>query len=302
MIDVCLLGCGGMMPLPERYLTSLYVRYEGHALLIDCGEGTQVAIRAAELGFKAIDTICLTHFHADHVSGLPGLLLTIGNSGRTDPLRIIGPTHVADVVRVLRFLAPVLPFEVFCEEIPAKGKTFPWWDCRLTAFPVEHKVPCYGFTIDLARPGRFDPDRARAAGIPLQYWKFLQKGETVREGRKKWVPEDVLGAPRKGLRLTYCTDTRPLLSIAENALGADLAILEGMYGDPEKDEDAQEKEHMTIREATELARAACVKELWLTHYSPSLDHPEEYLESACEIFPNTRLGENGKHVTLRFEE
>ena len=302
MLNVTLLGCGGMMPLPERYLTSLLVRCAGHSLLIDCGEGTQVALRSAGLGFKAIDTICLTHFHADHIAGLPGLLLTIGNSGRTEPLRIIGPEHVGEVVKILRFLAPVLPFDVFCEEIKPKGRQFAWWDCTLTAFPAEHKVPCFGYTLDLPRAGKFDPEKARAAEIPVQYWKVLQKGESVRVGKRVFEPSDVLGEARKGLKLAYCTDTRPLLSIAEKIFGADLAILEGMYGDPEKDGDAHEKEHMTMREAAELARAGFVKSLWLTHYSPSLEDPNEYTDTIREIFPETQMGGNGTNVELMFEE
>ena len=121
MLEVNLLGTGGMVPLPGRFLTSLLVRYEGTAILIDCGEGTQVAIREQGLGFKQIAVICLTHFHADHVAGLPGLLLTIGNAGRADPLMIVGPAHVGEVVQCLCVIAPQLPYELRFAEIGKEG-------------------------------------------------------------------------------------------------------------------------------------------------------------------------------------
>jgi len=304
MIDICLLGCGGMMPLPYRHLTSLMVRCGGSSLLIDCGEGTQVSLREKGWSFKPIDTICFTHFHGDHISGLPGLLLTMANADRTEPLTLIGPRSLEHVVGCLRVIAPELPFEIRCVEIQGAEQTFQVGNLRLTAFRVNHRVPCYGYTMELSRTGRFDVGRAKAAGIPVRYWNPLQKGKTVidEETGRTLTPDMVLGPQRKGLKVTYTTDTRPTKSIVDNAEGSDLFICEGMYGDPEKEPNAREHKHMMIREAAALARDAHVSELWLTHYSPSMNKPEIYLPEANAIFPNTKPGRDRKSTELRFED
>jgi ribonuclease Z len=291
-----------MMPLPERWLTSLLVRCNGHSLLIDCGEGTQIAMREQRLGFKDIDTICFTHYHADHISGLPGLLLTIGNSERTQPVLLMGPRGLRRTVSALLTIAPELPFPLEFLELGEGEQTLLRGELKVTAFPVEHSMACRGYTVELPRAGRFDPQRAREAEIPVQLWSRLQKGETITEHGITYRPEQVLGAPRKGLKLTYCTDTRPVPLIARQAAGADLFICEGMYGEPEKGEKAAEKKHMTFQEAAALAAQAQPKRLWLTHYSPALTQPEEFLPLAQEIFPAVELGEDGKRITLRFEE
>ncbi len=166
------------MPLPYRWLTSLMVRYNGSSLLIDCGEGTQIAIKEKGWGFKAIDVICFTHYHGDHVSGLPGLLLTMGNADRTEPLTIVGPKGLERVVGALRVIAPELPFPIRYREITEPEQSFEMNGYRLKAFRVNHNVLCYGYTLEIDRVGRFDVDRANAAGIPQRYWGMLQKGGT----------------------------------------------------------------------------------------------------------------------------
>ena len=302
MLDVCLLGCGGMMPLPYRWLTSLMVRFNGSSLLIDCGEGTQVAIREKGWSFKPIDTICFTHYHGDHIGGLPGLLLTMGNSDRTEPLTLIGPPGLEKVVGALRMIAPGLPFPIIYKEITEPSQTFELNGYRLKAFRVNHNVTCYGYTMEIDRAGKFDADRAREADIPLKYWSRLQKGEVITEGDCTFTPDMVMGPARKGLKLTYCTDTRPTESIVENAKRSDLFICEGMYGDPEKIPDAKSKKHMMFQEAAKLAAQAEVRELWLTHYSPSLPRPEFYMDEVQKIFSNTHPGKDGKSIELGFEE
>ena len=217
MLDVCLLGCGGMMPLPYRWLTSLMVRFNGSSLLIDCGEGTQVAVREKGWSFKPIDTICFTHYHGDHIGGLPGLLLTMGNSDRTDPLTLIGPAGLEKVVNALRIIAPGLPFPIIFKEITEPVQTFELNGYRLKAFKVNHNVACYGYTMEIDRAGKFDAERAREAEIPLKYWSRLQKGEVITEGKYTFTPDMVMGPARKGIKLTYCTDTRPTESIVEIA-------------------------------------------------------------------------------------
>ena len=235
MLDVCLLGTGGMMPLPNRWLTSLLARYNGSSILIDCGEGTQIAIKEKGLTFKPIDVICFTHFHADHVSGLPGLLLTLGNAERTEPLTIIGPKGVERVVNSLRAIAPELPFKINCIEITEPTKSFNINGYILEAFKVNHNVTCYGYTIKIPRAGKFDPQKAEQNEVPRSMWSKLQKGAIIEENGKTYTQDMILGPERKGIKLTYCTDTRPVSQIWENAKDADLFICEGMYGEPGKE-------------------------------------------------------------------
>lgn len=302
MLDVCLLGTGGMMPLPYRWLTSLMLRYNGSSLLIDCGEGTQIAIREKGWSFKPLDIICITHFHGDHISGLPGILLAMGNSDRTEPLYMIGPKGLEKVVNALRIIAPELPFEIRFIEV-----TQPYEEIRMNgyvirAFKVNHKITCYGYTIEIERAGMFDVAKAEAAGIPKMFWNKLQKGETVSYEGRELTPDMVLGAPRKGIKLTYTTDTRPTESIVNNAKGSDLFICEGMYGEKSDVNNAVKYKHMTFEEAAKLAKAAQVNELWLTHYSPAMGKPEIFMDSVRKIFPNTQPGKDKMSVELSFED
>ena len=303
MLDVCLLGTGGMMPLPGRFLTSLMVRYNGSNLLIDCGEATQIAIKKKGWVFKPIDVICFTHYHADHISGLPGLLLTMGNAERTEPLTMVGPRGLERVVNALRCIAPELPFEIRYHELTEPEEHLVINGYHITAFKVQHNVICYGYSLEIPRGGRFDAARAKTAEIPLPYWSRRQKGETITgEDGRVFTPDMVLGPARKGLKVTYTTDTRPIPSIASYAADSDLFICEGMYGEPEKEKKAREYKHMTFYEAARLAVQAKPSEMWLTHFSPSLVYPENYLEDVRKIFPETYLGKDGKSVTLTFDE
>lgn len=302
MLDVCLVGTGGMMPLPRRWLTSLMTRYNGSSLLIDCGEGTQIAIKEKGWSFKPIDMICFTHYHGDHISGLPGLLLTMGNADRTEPLTLVGPKGLERVVSALRTIAPELPFEINYVEISGPEQVLELNGYKITAFKVNHNVLCYGYTLEILRSGKFSPERAREQNIPLKLWNPLQKGETVEAEGKVYTPDMVLGPQRKGIKLTYTTDTRPTESIVRNAADSDLFICEGMYGEDEKAEKAKGYKHMTFKEAAVLARDARVGEMWLTHYSPSLIRPEDYMEDVRKIFPNAYAGKDGKSAELKFED
>lgn len=302
MLDICLLGTGGMMPLPYRWLTSMMARYNGKSILIDCGEGTQVAMKEKGWSPKPIDIICFTHYHADHISGLPGLLLTMGNAERTEPVLMIGPKGLEKVVNALRMIAPELPFEIEFHELQDNEETIDFGDFTIKAYRVRHNVICYGYTMEIKRTGKFDPERAKAANIPLMYWSRLQKGEVIEEGGVIYTPDMVLGAARKGLKVTYCTDTRPTDAIVENAVNSDLFICEGMYGEADKLEKAKEYKHMTFYEAAELAKRADVKELWLTHYSPSTMWPDEFMKDVRHIFANATAAKDGQTIELKFDD
>ena len=286
----------------NRWLTSLMVRYKGRAVLIDCGEGTQIAAQRAGLSLKPIDKLLITHLHADHISGLPGLLHSMSNAGRTESLSIIGPVGTERVVAALRSIANNLTFEVKVSEIETDEEDMFFLDCDIHAFALEHRIACYGYSISLPRVGKFDVQRAVELGVPTRMWNRLQKGETVEYEGKTFTPDMVLGAPRKGLKVTYCTDTRPCPLIAEAAAGSDLFICEGMYGDPEMLPKAKERKHMLFTEAAQLARQAEVQELWLTHFSPAMPNPKAYRDNARAIFPNSYTPRDGWCKTLLFDE
>lgn len=303
MLDVCLLGTGGMMPLPGRWLTSLMTRCNGNNLLIDCGEGTQVTIRQKGWSVHDIEIICFTHYHGDHISGLPGLLLSMGNSDRTKPVTLIGPKGLERVVNALRVIAPELPFEINFIELTENNVHLSIKGYEIDAFKVNHNVVCYGYTINILRGGKFYVEKAMENDVPQKYWSKLQKGETIEgEDGRIFTPDMVIGEARKGIKVTYCTDTRPTKSIVENAEGSDLFICEGMYGEDDMIEKAKINKHMTFEEAAILAKEAKVGQLWLTHYSPSLIKPEEYVHKAREIFPNTIAAKDRRTIELEFDK
>ncbi len=302
MLDVCLLGTAGMMPQPNRWLTAAMLRYNGSSLLIDCGEGTQIAIKEKGLTFKPIDVICFTHYHADHISGLPGLLLTMGNAERTEPLTMVGPKGLERVINALRTIAPELPFEIKFIELTEPEEELELYGYHIHAFRVNHKVTCYGYSVEIKRAGRFEVERAREHEIPQKYWSVLQRGEEVVDEERHFTPDMVLGPPRKGIKITYCTDTRPTESLVKSAEKSDLLICEGMYAEKEKIAKAKQYKHMTFYEAAEVAAKAGVKEMWLTHFSPSLVRAEDYMPQVRKIFEASYLGKDGKSVELVFED
>ncbi|MGE5617910.1 MAG: ribonuclease Z [Sphingomonadaceae bacterium] len=322
MLDVMLLGTGGMTPLPHRFLASAILRHLGRMVLIDCGEGTQISLKMkgplptegppvegsscragaagrSGWGFKEISVILLTHLHADHVAGLPGMLLTIGNSGRRDPLLLYGPPDLLRVVEGVRAMAPQLPFPLEWQEL-AGGEELHLGGIEVSCLAVDHGVPCLAYCVHVPRGRRFNPERARELGIPVHLWGRLQGGEPIEWEGRRVEPAEVLGGERRGIKLCYVTDTRPTPELPGFVEGADLLICEGMYGDPGDRNKAEGNRHMLFSEAAEIARRGGVGELWLTHFSPSLSDPAEWLEEATRIFPNTRIGHDRMAASLRF--
>lgn len=315
MIDVCLLGTGGMQPLPGRRLSATLVRFGGRLVLIDCGEGTQVAVRERGWGWRNLSAIVLTHLHADHVLGLPGLLLTLAHSekGADEPLTIYGPEPLVPVLEQLLVLARRLPFPVRITTL-AGGETTAipeMGGLELACLPLDHEVPCLAYALSVPRAARFDPDRARALDVPQTDWRRLQRGESVQIGTRMVESDEVLGPPRRGLRLVLATDTRPTPALPAfvrgggapgEGNGADLFIADAMYGDEADKPKRWEAQHMTFAEAASIARDGGARRLWLTHFSPTLGDPPAYLDRATAIFPHATLGRDGLTTTLHFDE
>ncbi|AFM42463.1 RNAse Z [Desulfosporosinus acidiphilus SJ4] len=303
MFDVCLLGTGGMMPIPGRWLSSLLIKCNGKMILVDCGEGTQIPLRMAAWGFKAIEAILLTHYHADHIAGLPGLLLTIANSGKVEVLTLIGPPGLKQVVDGLTVISPQLPYELELIELSdINGDSTSLHNININSLPADHSLPCLAYSFELPRNRRFNAGRAKGLNIPIQYWKDLQRGISVTLENKTIRPDMVLGPLRKGIKVCYCTDTRPTEDLEEFISGADLFICEGMYGKNDELEKARQNKHMTFSEAALLAKRGNVNELWLTHYSPSLKDPEVHIEGVRAIFQKTIAGKDLQSKTIKFND
>ena len=302
MIDLLLLGTGAMLPLPSRWLSSLLVRCQGELTLFDCGEGTQISWRTFGWGFRRLSAICLSHWHADHVSGLPGLLHAVANAGRTEPVEIYGPPGTVRVVAGLREIAPILPFEAAVHELDEGAALTLPGGLTATTLAGDHRVPCLIYRVGLSRARRFEAERAQALGVPIQLWRPLQQGEAVQWPGGMAAPDDVLGPPRRGVSFGFVTDTRPLPSMPAFLHGVDLLVCEGTYGDSADLPKAIEHKHMTFAEAARLACEAEAGALWLTHFSPSMEDPAVYLSEATAIFPNTTLGYAGLSTTLAFPD
>lgn len=308
MIDITLLGTSAMLPLPERALTSAFLSCDGHSILFDCGEGTQTAARKAGISLMKTDIIALSHYHGDHIFGLPGLLQTMLSMGRTEPLHITGPDGLFDALRLLLTLAGALPFEVKPFVLPETGLELDTLirgfkhGAKLTAFKTEHRVASQGYSFTLSRPGKFLPDKAKALGVPETLFKLLQRGQSIEIDGKTVRPDQVLGAPRKGLKFVFSGDTAYCNALIKASKDADLAVFDATYAEDEQEDTAYEHGHMNFRLAATAASQANVKTLWLSHYSQMIKDPQEYIGSATEVFKNTVCGIDGLKTTLLFED
>jgi len=304
MIDLVLLGCGGNMPMPNRFLSSLFINYKGRKILIDCGEGTQVSMRMKNCGFKNIDLICITHLHGDHFYGLMGLLSTIGNSSRVDDLTIVGPKGITEMINNMKTLIEYLPYKLIIIENPTG--TFSLInsilkDVEISTLELDHSSECLGYSLYFKRTPKFNIEKAIQNNVPKLLWQKLQSGKNIIFENIEYSPDMVLGDDRKGIKISFITDTRPISSIPKFINNSDLFVCESMYGNDEDLPKAIKNKHMTFREAATLANEGNVKKLILTHFSPSLEDPNLYIKNATDIFENTIIGKDRYSINLNFE-
>lgn len=300
MIDICLLGTCGMMPLPGRWLSCALVRCGSTLTLFDCGEGTQIPWKSLGWGFRQLDTICLTHMHADHVAGLPGVLFMVAHAGRTEPLTIYGPPGTAYVIEGLRRIAPDLPFPIQIRELKGEHQFDLPGDLQGSCTSAAHGIPCLAYRVELARRPLFQPEKALALGLPVQLWSRLQHGETVVYDGQTILPEQVLGPGRRGISLAFITDTRPTATLNAFAHDVDLLICESMYDSAEDLPLARANAHMLAEESAGIAKAAGAHALVLTHFSPKIYDTSQAEKAARRVFPNTRAARDGMVITLDF--
>lgn len=306
-MEAFILGCGGMMPLPYRHLTSVLLRRDGDLFLFDGGEGTQVSLRRLNLKWKKINAIFVSHTHADHVTGLPGILMLSAQVERTEPLYIYGPPKIAEYIETSRkVLDMYINYPIVVKEITAPCIVHHGEDYYIRCFPLDHTKTCVGYTLEeLDRPGEFNPEKALQLGVPVgPLWGQLQKGNNVQNSKGKTVrPEDVMGAKRSGRKFSFVTDTLYKNTIAKEVQGSDLLICEGMFEDELIDQ-AREKKHMTASQAATIARDANVKRMCMIHYSPRYTDKElpKLLEQAKKIFPAAELSKDRMHIEIPYED
>ena len=308
MLTITLLGTAATMPLPDRALTAAVAECGGHSLLFDCGEGTQTAARRAGVNLMKMDAVCLTHYHGDHIFGLPGLLQTLGAQGRTRPLLLVGPKGLAGIWSAVRALTGPLPYAVRLQEadgplaLDALSEGWPT-GAVLRPFATRHRVPSRGYRLDLPRSGRFDPAKARALNVPVPAWKLLQRGQSIPlENGVVVAPADVLGPARRGLRFVFSGDTAPCPALEQAAQNADLFLCDATYPDNEQEAQAKQWGHSTFAQGAAIAKKADVRRFWLMHYSPMILEPEAALPNAQAVFPAAECGFDGKQIILQYDE
>jgi ribonuclease Z len=302
MLTATFLGTGAATPTVDRNVASLAVQREGETILFDCGEGTQRQMMRYGVGFSFTE-IFFTHYHADHILGVTGLLRTMGLQDRTAPVTLYGPRGAQ------RVLGAAISLGIERNKFPVEivelkvGDRLTRDEYDLVVFETDHRADTVGYAlVEHQRLGRFHPERARELGIPEgPLWGRLHKGETiVLEDGRTISPADLVGTPRRGRTLVYSGDTRPHIPVAEAAKGADLLVHEATFGGDEL-ERAQETGHSTAAEAARIALEAGVRRLVLTHISPrySRDAPE-LLAEALAIFPETIIARDGLVVDVPF--
>ncbi len=303
MVDIIMLGTGGNVPSPNRFCSSAFLNYKGRKILIDCGEGTQISMKKVACGFKGIDLILITHLHGDHINGLIGLLATLGNSEKRTPLTIVGPVGIKRAIRAMLVLLEGIPYHLNIIENPSGTFSIndgEFREIEISTIKLDHSTECLGYSLYFKRSRKFSPQNAQKNDVPRYLWKNLQAGRTFYIDDISYTPDMVLGEERKGIKLSYITDTRPIAEITDFIKESDLFICEGMYGDDMDIGKAVKNKHMTFRESASLAKKGKVKHLLLTHFSPSVDNPSDFLENAKSVFKNTSIGYDGIKFSIAY--
>ena len=307
-LELFVLGTGGMMPLPGRFLTSVLLRREGELFLFDSGEGTQVSLRKLNLKWKKISSIFISHTHADHVTGLPGILMLSSQVERDDPLYIFGPPKIKEYVDMnKKVLDMYINYEIIVKEITDPGIVYRGDGFSVSAFPLRHTKPCIGYSlVEDERSGVFFPKEAELAGVPMgPLWSELQKGNDIILNDERIVKaSDVMGPPRTGRKVSFITDTQYFPEISDFVRDSDLLICEGMFT-ADLEESAKKKKHMTSSQAAQVAvDAGGIKKMGLIHYSPRYTKYDltGLLEEAKKIFPDTFLTRDGQQIDIPNED
>jgi ribonuclease Z len=301
-LDIVFLGTSGSVPTARRGLAGTLVRRGGDRILFDCGEGTQRQLLRSTVGLIELPEVFLTHYHADHYLGLPGMLKTFALRGREVPLTVYGPPGLTELFKVLGRVFGKLTYDVKLVEL-RPGDTLERGDYRIAAFGVEHGVSANGYAlVETPRPGRFDVETAHRLGVPEgPLFGRLQGGESVEApGGATVRPEDVLGPPRPGRKIVLAGDTRPARGVLEAAREADVLVHEATFAAEER-ERADDTLHATAADAAELARAAGVRMLVLIHLSNRYFGPEIAREARA-VFPETVVPRDFDIIDVRFPE
>ena len=300
-LDVVFLGTSASVPTAQRAPTALVVRRGGDRLLFDCGEGTQRQLLRSSVGLVELREVFVSHFHADHYLGLPGMLKTFALRGRDLPLTVYGPPGLTDLFASLRRIFGRLTYPLDLVELQP-GDVLEREEYNLVTFPVAHGVQALGYAlVEHPRPGRFDVETADALGVPPGPERgLLQAGESIELPGRTITPDEVLGPPRPGRRVVLAGDTAPSPTVREAARGAEVLVHEATFLDEERDR-ARETAHSTALEAAELAREAEVALLALTHLSNRYFGPEVARE-ARTIFPETVVPKDFDVIDVPFPE
>jgi ribonuclease Z len=306
-MELFVLGTGGMMPLPSRGLTSVLLRREGELFLFDCGEGTQVSLRRLALRWKKISVIFVSHTHADHVTGIPGMLMLSSQVERNEPLYIIGPPRIKEYVEASRrILDMYINYEIVVREVFGQEVVYEAEGYRVRSYPLHHTKPCLAYCLEEdMRPGVFDPEAAEALGVPRgPMWSTLQSGVPVRLASGAEVsPEQVMGPLRPGRKFSFVTDTGWVPGLSEFVRGSNLLICEGMFAE-DLAGDAVDKKHLTAVQAARIARQGEVGSMGLIHYSPRYTERElrHLLYQARRTFPASFLTRDLQVIDLPYPQ
>ncbi|MDR7667169.1 ribonuclease Z [Methanosarcina sp. Z-7115] len=302
MLRIIFLGTGGSLPTRNRNPSAVMVNREGELILFDCGEGTQQQMMRAKTGMMSLSSIFVSHFHADHFLGIPGLIQTMSFMGRKEPLMIYGPEGTGEFTELFKALGYFnLKYEVRGIQLKP-GDIVEGSEYVIRALKTEHSIPSLGYAlVENPRPGRFNRERAIELGIaPGPLFAKLQKGSPVEVNGRFVKPEDVMGALRPGRTVVYSGDTRPCESVLEASRGADVLIHDGSFADEMADW-AQESKHSTAGEVAALAKEADVKKLILTHISSRYtDDAEPILTDSKKIFENVIVAEDLMEIEIPY--